>query len=233
MEKISKQNFGHLLEDLYDIFNPEHKSYVPGLVDRNIDVPLDSVDMILFKYNQDHLDFYDPQMNSQDYQMSLIAQYAKGSRPLQELDIAKRRAEIQEQKQAASQQQQQEQTQKEEELRKQLQSQTAGIEKKTQEEINSMKEEMKKALQEIQRIRDEAKKNPEDDGVDYNIRCNYTAEEIQLPNAKKLAGLGIGARIIAKTTQGRPIGLIVKDITYDDFSHPDGRTIIDIILDKG
>ena len=69
--------------------------------------------------------------------------------------------------------------------------------------------------------------------MDYQLRINYTQEEIQLPNAKKLAGLGIGARIIAKTTQGRPIGLVVKDITYDDFSHPEGRTVIDIILDKG
>jgi len=233
MERISKENFANLLNDLYDIFNPEHKSYVDGLVERNINMPLDSVDMILFKYNQEHLDFYDPDMNSQNYQMQLVSQYAKGQRPLQELDIAKRRAEIQKQKQDASQQQEQEKAQKEKELRDQLASQAAGIEKKTQQEIQTIKQEMEKALREIHKIRDEAKKNPEDDGVEYKIRVNYTEAEIELPNAKKLAGLGIGARIIVKSTQGRPIGLVVRDISYDDYSHPDGRTVIDIILDKG
>ena len=233
MERISKENFANLLNDLYDIFNPEHKSYVSGLVERNIDVPMDSVDMILFKYNQEHLDFYDPEMNNPTYHMNLVSQYAKGNRPLQELDISKRRAEIQAQKDAATQQAQQKELDRQKQLQDQLSSQAAGIEKKTQEEINTIKKEMEKALQEIHTIRDEAKKNPEDDGVDYQLRINYTQEEIQLPNAKKLAGLGIGARIIAKTTQGRPIGLVVKDISYDDFSHPEGRTVIDIILDKG
>jgi len=84
----------------------------------------------------------------------------------------------------------------------------------------------------MKQIRDETKKNS-DEGVEYQIIVNYSQEEIVLPNAKRLAGLGIGARVIAKSKEGRPVGLIVKDITYDDVSHPEDKTIIDVILDKG
>ena len=233
MEKISKANLANLLNDLYEIFNPDYKQYVEGLSQKYLDMPLESVDMILFKYNQPHMIFHDPQMNSTEYQMKLVSEYAKGLRSLQELDIAKRRAELQKAEQDASNHEIEAQKHKEEELKKELLSQTGKIKESTSQEIESIKKEMTKVLEEIKQIRDEAKKNPEDDGVEYQIIINYTKEEIVLPNAKRLAGLGIGARVIAKTTEGRPVGLIVKDITYDDISHPLEKTIIDVVLDKG
>lgn len=233
MEKISKGNLSNLLNDLYDIFNPDYKQYVEGLSTKYLDMPLESVDMILFKYNQPHLPFHDPQMNSTDYQMKLVSEYAKGLRSLQSLDIAKRRAELQAAEESASKEAEEAQKQKEDKLKQELASQTGKIKESTSQEINTIKKEFNKLLEEIKQIRDDAKKNPEDDGVEYQIIVNYSKEEIVLPNAKRLAGLGIGARVIAKSTEGRPVGLIVKDITYDDISHPLDKTIIDVILDKG
>ncbi|MDG1950775.1 MAG: hypothetical protein P8J32_08250 [bacterium] len=233
MEKISKGNLANLLNDLYEIFNPDYKQYVEGLSQKYLDMPLESVDMILFKYNQPHMTFHDPQMNSTEYQMKLVSEYAKGLRSLQELDISKRRAELQAAEESASKQVLEAQKQKEAKLKEELMTQTGKIKESTSQEIQSVKKEMEKVLEEIKQIRDEARKNPEDDGAEYHITVNYTKEEVVLPNAKRLAGLGIGARVIAKSTEGRPVGLIVKDITYDDISHPMDKTIIDVILDKG
>lgn len=228
MEKISKDNFANLLLDLYDIFNPEHKTYVPGLVDRNVDIPLDSVDMILFKYNQPTSPFYDPEMNSQTYQMRLISQYAKGNRPLKELDIKKRIQEIEQQQL----EEQKEKQSKESKLEESVKLQTEELSKKAQEEIQSSKKIFDESLEELKKFRKEVESLLSNEQVEYKVRVNYTEVEIVLPNARRLAGLGIGARIVAKTKEGRPVGLVVKDITYDDFSHPENKTIIDIILDK-
>jgi hypothetical protein len=233
MDKISKINLANLLNDLYEIFNPDYKQYVEGLSQKYLDMPLESVDMILFKYNQPHSLFHDPLMNSTEYQMKLVSEYAKGLRSLQELDIAKRRAELQRAEQDASKEVENAQEEKNEKLKKELATQTGKIQESTAQEIKSIKKEFDKLLEEMKQLRDDAKNNPDDDGVEYQIIINYTKEEIVLPNAKRLAGLGIGARVIAKSKEGRPVGLIVKDITYDDISHPDDKTIIDVILDKG
>lgn len=233
MATISKAQLANLLHDLYDIFNPDHKQYVNGLADRYIDLPFEAVDMVLFKYNQSNLDFYDPTMDSVEYKMRLVADYSKGLRTLQDLDITKRKDEIKKQEESVSKAAARVEAERQASLQKELESKTSQIQQKTSQEIDAIKREMEKALEEIKKIRNEARQNPEEDGVVYQIKVNYSEDKVIFPNAKRLSGLGIGARVVAKTEGGKPIGLIVKDITYDDISHPEGKTIIDVILDKG
>jgi len=162
MEKINKGNLANLLNDLYDIFNPDYKSYVDGLSTKYLDMPLESVDMILFKYNQPHFPFHDPQMNSQDYQMKLVSEYAKGLRSLQKLDIAKRRAELQEAEEDVSKQAIEVQKEKEANLKKELEKQAGKIHESTAQEIGEIKKEFGKLLEEMKQIRDETKKNSDE-----------------------------------------------------------------------
>lgn len=227
MNKISQEQFKLLLTDLYTIFNPDHLKYVDNLTPRYIDEPVSAVEMILMKYNiEDNKTsgFYDPDMNNINNQLSLIANYAKGLRPLQEIDIAKISEEkrLKEEKERADQE-----ANKNQEEQKQIANLAAEQVKPLLDEVNTLKKQLEEAKKEKS-----APKEEESD-VEYNIKVNYTEKKINLPNAKNLAALGKGVRILASTEDGKPIGLEIVEIIYDDFSKPNGKTVVDIILDKG
>lgn len=233
MQSISKANFKILLDDLYDIFNPDYKVYTEGLSEKYLSNPLDAVDMILFKYNNKNQSFYDPLMNDLEYKMNMVSQYAKSNRTLLNISVEKRKNEIKAQQDKKNQE---EKEQERKDFEKIIDEKSEGIKKEATSELEKIKKEANSILDEVKGILESIKQSKKDaskdSGVQHEIKINTKIDGLILPNAKKIAGLGIGARVIAKTEEGRPVGLKVVDIIYDDVSHPENLTIITVILDK-
>lgn len=84
---MKKENFSLLLEDLYNIYNPDHTRYIPELVDRYSGLEFSAVDMIFVKYNYPDASIYDASRNTDEYKLSLIKEYGNGLRPLKDESI--------------------------------------------------------------------------------------------------------------------------------------------------
>lgn len=191
---MDKKRFRDLLTDLYQKYNPAHLPYVDELVERNHGSPYAAIETIFRKYNHKNLPHYDPVKATDQYRIDLLKAYEAGGRPFRDVDLevdAASRVEVPPAPEVKGP--------SPEEREKEVERRVAA---KVDEAIAALH---KKA----------------DDGIDYTITMDNVGEEVLLPNKRHLASLGIGARLVLRSATGKPLGFVIKDITYDSFSLED------------
>jgi vacuolar-type H+-ATPase subunit I/STV1 len=228
---MKKEDLNNLLTDLYNFYNPDYIQYVPELTEKYHRMEHSAVEMILLKYNHKNSPFYDPKKSEPNYVLELVKEYEDGLRTLQNLkpQVVK----------------------KEEEVKKDLMAENAQkisqeVDKKIEEvknEVDKKDEELKRLIsqyEETMKVLNEKMLNQKPattsyfDVVDIKINLFYTESEVKLPNKEILASLGIGSRILVLNKENKPIGLEVREITYDCISNMmiGGKPTLEITLDR-
>jgi gas vesicle protein len=228
---MKKEDFSNLLTDLYQYYNPDYLQYVPELTDKYHRMEHSAVEMVILKYNHKNSPFYDQEKSGENYIIDLIKDYENGNRILEGLKpkIAK----------------------KEEEVKKDsIEENTQKISEEVNKKIDDVKNEVDKKDEELKRLISEYQKTIDSlnekmanqkahttsyfDAVDIKINLFYTESKVKLPNKEVLASLGIGSRILVVNDENRPIGLEVKEITYDCISNImiGGKPTLEITLEK-
>lgn len=231
---MHKENFKNLLTDLYNIYNPANLSYVDELVERYSRMEVDAVKNIFIKYNHKSAEHYNPELGTDEYIINIIREYENGSRVLQNVNIkadsiAKKQSE-QENSKPVQQQTilefandiKSEFSKKEEELKKSFQEQVENFKNLAKTEVEKFNEEIQKLMESSSKIQEPT----------VRVFSTYTNTELQLPNKKYLASLGIGARIITTDENKKVIGLEISDITIDYVSNSNGVPLIEITVKK-
>lgn len=226
---MTKDSFKNLLTDLYSYYNPEYIQYVNDLVEKYHRLEHSAVEMILMKYNHRNSPYFDEAKSTEAYMLGLLKDYDQGRRVLEGLtpQIIKkeevvRKDYVEENAQKITQA-----------VDEKIQEVKSDIEKR-EEELKQIIEKYTTTLSELDKKFDDQKPLSLFDAVDIKINLFYTESEIKLPNKEILASLGIGSRILVLNAENKPIGLEVKDITYDCVSNImiGGKPTLEITLEK-
>ena len=221
---MTKDSFKHLLTDLYSYYNPDYIQYVDDLVSKYHRMEHSAVEMIIMKYNHRNSPYFDEAKSTEAYMLSLIKDYDQGRRVLEGLTPQVTRKEKEE---VVRKDYVEENAQKiTQAVDEKIQEVKSGIEKR-EEELNDIISKYTASLNELDKKLEEA--------VDIKVNLFYTESEIKLPNKEILASLGIGSRILVLNADNKPIGLEVKDITYDCVSNVmiGGKPTLEITLERG
>lgn len=225
---MKKEDFSTLLTDLYTAYNPDYLQYVPQLIEKYSRMEHSAVEMVLLKYNRKNASYYDPKKDTAEYINFLIKEYSDGRRPLENFKI---QSEINIQKEDAEKKFAEESKKIQENVSQtieNLKSEFSDKEKELIKAYESKIEELNKRIENVQ----PAKQGIYDD-IDIKIISNYTEHEVKLPNKEAFVGMGVGARIVTVTKDGKKmIGLKITDILYDCVSNFNGKPIIEITLDR-
>ena len=225
---MKKEDFNLLLTDLYTAYNPDYVEHVPKLVEKYSGMEYAAIDMVLLKYNRKSASFYDPKKDTDDFKLGLIKDYSQGNRTLKDFKLVNEANKIKEQE---AQKLAEEGKKIEENVNRKLEelhNSFSGKEKELMEAYEKQIHELNDKLSKIQPV----KASPYD-GVDIRIICNYTENPVKFPNKESILGMGVGARIVTTTTDGKKVvGLKVSDIIYDLISDLDGKPMIEIMIDK-
>jgi hypothetical protein len=226
---MTKDSFKNLLTDLYSYYNPEYIQYVNDLVEKYHRMEHSAVEMILMKYNHRNSPYFDEAKSTEAYMLGLIKEYDQGRRVLEGLtpqvikkEEVVRKDYVEENAQKITQA-----------VDEKIQEVKSDIEKR-EEELKQIIEKYTTTLSELDKKFDDQKPLSLFDAVDIKINLFYTESEIKLPNKEILASLGIGSRILVLNTENKPIGLEVKDITYDCVSNImiGGKPTLEITLER-
>lgn len=226
---MTKDSFKHLLTDLYSYYNPEYIQYVNDLVEKYHRMEHSAVEMILMKYNHRNSPYFDEAKSTEAYMLGLIKEYDQGRRVLEGLtpqvikkEEVVRKDYVEENAQKITQA-----------VDEKIQEVKSDIEKR-EEELKQIIEKYTTTLSELDKKFDDQKPLSLFDAVDIKINLFYTESEIKLPNKEILASLGIGSRILVLNAENKPIGLEVKDITYDCVSNImiGGKPTLEITLER-
>jgi hypothetical protein len=226
---MTKDSFKNLLTDLYSYYNPEYIQYVNDLVEKYHRMEHSAVEMILMKYNHRNSPYFDEAKSTEAYMLGLLKDYDQGRRVLEGLtpqvikkEEVVRKDYVEENAQKITQA-----------VDEKIQKVKSDIEKR-EEELKQIIEKYTTTLSELDKKFDEQKPLSLFDAVDIKINLFYTESEVKLPNKEILASLGIGSRILVLNAENKPIGLEVKDITYDCVSNImiGGKPTLEITLEK-
>jgi len=225
---MKKEDFNLLLTDLYTAYNPDYVEHVPKLVEKYSGMEYAAIDMVLLKYNRKSASFYDPKKDTDDFKLGLIKDYSQGNRTLKDFKLVNEANKIKEQE---AQKLAEEGKKIEENVNRKLEelhNSFSGKEKELMEAYEKQIHELNDKLSKIQPV-----KSSPYDGVEIRIICNYTENPVKFPNKESILGMGVGARIVTTTTDGKKVvGLKVSDIIYDLISDLDGKPMIEIMIDK-
>lgn len=225
---MNKENFTTLLTDLYQAYNPEYIQYIPQLVEKYSRMEFAAVDMVLLKYNRKNAFYYDPEKDTDAYKHNLIKEYSEGRRPLKDFRI---QLDSDSRKEAVEAKLAEESKKFQENINQTIESLKEQFSGKEKDLISAYENKIKELNEKINSVQP-VKLSPYD-GLEVKIICNYTEQEVRLPNRDSILGMGVGSRIITKTKDGsKLIGLKVVDIMYDCVSDFDDKPIIEIIIDK-
>jgi len=228
---MTKDSFKHLLTDLYSYYNPDYIQYVDDLVSKYHRMEHSAVEMIIMKYNHRNSPYFDEAKSTEAYMLSLIKDYEQGRRVLEGLTPQVTRKEKEE---VVRKDYVEENAQKiTQAVDEKIQEVKSGIEKR-EEELNDIISKYTASLNELDKKLEDQKPVSHFEAVDIKINLFYTESEIKLPNKEILASLGIGSRILVMNAENKPIGLEVKDITYDCVSNImiGGKPTLEITLER-
>jgi len=218
---MEKTNFTHLLEDLYNVYNPKGADHIPELVELYNRQEFDSVKKIFIKYNHRRQPFYDSNVGTDEHVHQLIKDYAAGTRSFQNyklITVEDRRL--------------QEMSEKDKETNKRNQDLKKEITENVDDKVKNIQKFFDEKIIEFEkRVRTIAElitKETQDVGI--KIILMSTGEELLLQNKDKLVGLGIGARLIMKDKDEKTYGLEIVDIMYDSISYD--KPIIELTVEK-
>ena len=229
---MTKDSFKHLLTDLYSYYNPEYIQHVDDLVSKYHRMEHSAVEMIIMKYNHRNSPYFDEAKSTEAYMLSLIKDYDQGRRVLEGLTPQVTRKEKEE---VVRKDYVEENAQKiTQAVDEKIQEVKSGIEKR-EEELNDIISKYTASLNELDKKLEDQKPVSHFEAVDIKVNLFYTESEIKLPNKEILASLGIGSRILVLNAENKPIGLEVKDITYDCVSNVmiGGKPTLEITLERG
>jgi len=229
---MTKDSFKHLLTDLYSYYNPDYIQYVDDLVSKYHRMEHSAVEMIIMKYNHRNSPYFDEAKSTEAYMLSLIKDYDQGRRVLEGLTPQVTRKEKEE---VVRKDYVEENAQKiTQAVDEKIQEVKSGIEKR-EEELNDIISKYTASLNELDKKLEDQKPVSHFEAVDIKVNLFYTESEIKLPNKEILASLGIGSRILVLNADNKPIGLEVKDITYDCVSNVmiGGKPTLEITLERG
>lgn len=200
---MKKENFKHLLTDLYNTYNPSNLKFVEDLVEKYSRLEFDAVKNIFIKYNYKNSEHYDPSIGTNEYILELINIYDSGVRALQTTDI----------KQEAIARNNE----------KKNNSLNIDVEK-----VNNIEKGLRDKIENLESLL-----NKKDENVEPTIRVVTLNSDIEvnLPNKKYLSNLGTGSRIITRDAENKVIGLEIEDITID-FVSDDKNPVIEITVKK-
>ena len=188
--------------------------------------------MIIMKYNHRNSPYFDEAKSTEAYMLSLIKDYDQGRRVLEGLTPQVTRKEKEE---VVRKDYVEENAQKiTQAVDEKIQEVKSGIEKR-EEELNDIISKYTASLNELDKKLEDQKPVSHFEAVDIKVNLFYTESEIKLPNKEILASLGIGSRILVLNAENKPIGLEVKDITYDCVSNVmiGGKPTLEITLERG
>ena len=228
---MKKEYFSNLLTDLYQYYNPDYLQYIPELTEKYYRMEHSAVEMVLLKYNHKNSPYYDAHRSSDEFIFDLVKSYDQGERLLKGIKPTA--------------------VKKEEDIKKDVAEENAQkLSQEVNKKIDEVKSEVDKKDEELKRLVDSYQKSIDllnekisnqkapttsyFDAVDIKINLFYTESEIKLPNKEILASLGIGSRILVLNAENKPIGLEVKEITYDCISNImiGGKPTLEITLDR-
>lgn len=225
---MKKEDFNLLLTDLYQAYNPDFVPHVQKLIEKYTDQEFAAVQMVFIKYNRKGAYYYDPEKDKDDYILSLIKSYSSGNRILKDFKLVNETEKIKEQEESKLLNKNKELEDTVTKTIEELQKNFSGTEKQLISTYEKQIEELNKKLSQVKPV----KMSPYD-GLEVKIICNYTEQEVKLPNRDSIIGMGVGSRIITTTKDGsKLIGLKVVDIMYDCVSGFDDKPIIEIIIDR-
>ena len=225
---MKKEDFTMLLTDLYQAYNPDYLQYIEKLVEKYSRMEHSAVEMVLIKYNRKSAAYYDEKKDTDEYISFLVKEYSEGKRPLKDFKI---QSELNLRKEEAENKFAEESKKFQENVSQTIESLKTEFSEKEKELILAYEDKIKELNNRIELVKP-TKQGVYDD-IDIRIISNYTEQEVKLPNREALVGIGVGARIITCTKDGKMIGLKVIDIMYDCVSDFNGKPIIEIIVDKG
>lgn len=225
---MTKENFRLLLTDLYTAYNPGYIEFIPQLIEKYSGMEFAAIDMVFIKYNRKSAIFHDPIKDTDKYKEELIKSYSNGIRVLEGFQL---QSDTNKAKEQESQKIAEDSKKLEESMNSKLeeiQNSFSGKEKTLLEAYEKKIQELNSKFSEIQPV-----KSSPYEGVDIKIICNYIENQLKFPNKESILSLGVGSRIVTTTLDGsKVIGLKVTDIIYDMISDPDGKPIIEIMLDR-
>lgn len=233
---MTKENFKELLTDLYAAYNPDFIKYIPQLVEKYHRLEFDAIQNILIKYNHESYAHFDVEKTKDEYIYSLIKEYESGNRSLKNFTIEMQILRNKEKETNKTK----EEIALEEAAKKKTQEELSGVkeklsetEKKIERAQKELDDKLLKIKEQIGQVEPLIQKQSIYDDVEISIKSNYTESELILPNKEILAGLGKGTRLIVQDKNQKMIGLIIDEILYDCVSHPLGKPIVEIIINKG
>lgn len=225
---MKKEDFSILLTDLYQAYNPEYLEYIPQLVEKYSRMEHSAVEMVLLKYNRKNASYYDPKKDTDEYRNLLVKEYSEGRRPLKDFKV---QSELNIRKEEAETKFAEESKKFQENVNQTIESLKTEFSGKEKELIGAYEAKIRELNERIASV--QPTKQGAYDDIDIKIISNYTEHEVRLPNKEALVGMGVGARIVTNTKDGKKmIGLKVTDILYDCVSDFNGKPIIEIIVDK-
>lgn len=225
---MKKEDFSTLLTDLYQAYNPEYLQYIQQLVEKYTKMEHSAIEMVLLKYNRKNASYYDPKKDSDEYVNFLIKEYSEGKRPLRDFKV---QSELNIRKEEAENKFAEESKKFQENVSQTIESLKTEFSGKEKDLIQAYKEKIEELKQIIANT--QSTKQGAYDDIDVKIISNYTEHEVKLPNKEALIGMGVGARIVTSTTDGKKmVGLIVEDILFDCISNLNGKPSIEITIGK-
>jgi hypothetical protein len=243
---MNKEKFRSLMEDLYTIYNPDHLKYLDQLTEKYSIMPTEAVEMVLMKHNHPSFDHYDPDKNNMKYYQLLISSYTMGQRILQNVNVAQEVSEKRSQEIEEAEKSQQEKARLADEARREAEKKMSELKSDTEKKLESVNKKQQEFIKKLEKQLLDIQKKIEtpatitevkaprewEDDVEVIIKVDLK-EDLILPNAKFLTKLGIGARVVTSNKEGKPVGLMIKDILFDNTSIDIiGKPEVIIVLEK-
>ena len=198
---MTKNHFQTLLEDLYDIYNPDKKQDVEGILNKYNGQEADAVYQLLFKYNYSKHPLYNPKLNNIKFIKILVDGYSEDKRLLKNKEFLQQHFDkIPENDDLISKK-------FIDDVKKEIsdgnQKQLEDIQKQHQEEIRNLTERIKNQI-------------TTEDGMEVKLNLLWSDREILIPSTIK--NTSVNDRIITKDSEGNIVGLEIKDIYWDCIS---------------
>jgi malate synthase len=116
-----------------------------------------------------------------------------------------------------------------EEVKNEVDKKIQDIEKSFTEKETAFKKQLEAIYNDFEKKLQSLKESNDD--VTIRIFSTYSNSELELPNKKIIAGLGVGSRLVIKDKDGKTIGMEIDNITYDGVEL-NQKPLVEIFLKK-
>lgn len=237
---MTKEHFDTLLNDLYDIYNPDKKSDIPSLLSKYNGQEFDAIYQLLFKYNYPRNPLYNPELGSPKFVKFLIESYSSGKRILKDNDfIAKNYNQRVKFEGLVDEKVSSVKSEIRKDFEGKIDERIDSIIASNDQLVDKIKQDFELKINELESLIKQYERTiPEmlktgivtdQDNLEIKLNILWTEHEINIPSNLKY--FATGDRIITTDLNGSVIGLEIKDIYWDCVSIP-GKIIKEVTIDK-